>query len=276
MSNYYHLKVRRDTAANWASNNPTPADGEICLESDTGKFKFGDGVTAYSVMSYFTISAATTSAAGLMSAADKTKLNGITISLYATLASPTFTGTPYAPTAASRGVTKQIATLAYVEQAIALTSPYMIRCEFTVSSAGAYTVLTDDTYCTYMAVNGSPVDVGTSQKLVAGTNYVDYLFYYTNDALLAWNTIPDNAFNSLTYLTRCYLPANIFRIGDGAFADSGLSEVWAMSPTPPTLGSSPFDNTSFAGGGTVYIHKDHDTLYQSEWAGVGCAFNSIS
>ena len=46
------IQLRRDTAANWATNNPTPASGEPCFETDTGKFKIGDGVTAYNNLPY--------------------------------------------------------------------------------------------------------------------------------------------------------------------------------------------------------------------------------
>ena len=41
------LQQRRDTAANWTSNNPTLAGGEIGYETDTKKFKVGDGSTAW-------------------------------------------------------------------------------------------------------------------------------------------------------------------------------------------------------------------------------------
>jgi uncharacterized repeat protein (TIGR02059 family) len=41
------IQLRRDTAANWASNNPVLAQGEPSLETDTGIEKIGDGVTAY-------------------------------------------------------------------------------------------------------------------------------------------------------------------------------------------------------------------------------------
>lgn len=48
------IQVRRDTAANWTSVNPTLAAGEVGFESDTGKLKIGDGSTAWSVLEYFT------------------------------------------------------------------------------------------------------------------------------------------------------------------------------------------------------------------------------
>ena len=40
------IQLRRDTAANWSTNNPTPSAGEPCFETDTGKLKIGDGTTA--------------------------------------------------------------------------------------------------------------------------------------------------------------------------------------------------------------------------------------
>lgn len=48
----------------------------------------------------------------------KTKLEGIDLSLYATLNSPTFTGVPSAPTAAENSSSTQIATTAFVMTAL--------------------------------------------------------------------------------------------------------------------------------------------------------------
>jgi hypothetical protein len=46
------LQNRRDTAANWTANNPTLAAGELGLETDTAKFKIGDGTTAWNSLAY--------------------------------------------------------------------------------------------------------------------------------------------------------------------------------------------------------------------------------
>lgn len=46
------IQVERETAANWTSNNPTLAAGEMGLETDTNKFKFGDGSTAWNSLPY--------------------------------------------------------------------------------------------------------------------------------------------------------------------------------------------------------------------------------
>ena len=40
------LIMRNDTAANWASKNPVLTLGELGVETDTRKFKIGDGATA--------------------------------------------------------------------------------------------------------------------------------------------------------------------------------------------------------------------------------------
>lgn len=46
------IQLRRDTASNWSTNNPTPSVGEPCFETDTGKLKIGDGITAYNSLPY--------------------------------------------------------------------------------------------------------------------------------------------------------------------------------------------------------------------------------
>ena len=43
---------RRDTAANWTAANPTLLAGELGYETDTGKWKVGDGSTAWTSLSY--------------------------------------------------------------------------------------------------------------------------------------------------------------------------------------------------------------------------------
>jgi hypothetical protein len=46
------IQVRRDTAANWTSANPTLASGEIALETDTLKVKVGNGTDAWTSLAY--------------------------------------------------------------------------------------------------------------------------------------------------------------------------------------------------------------------------------
>ena len=51
------IQIRRDTAANWTSADPTLAQGETGYETDTGKLKIGDGSTAWTSLAYYSQSA---------------------------------------------------------------------------------------------------------------------------------------------------------------------------------------------------------------------------
>ncbi len=44
---------RRGTKADWAAKNPVLGEGEIGFERDTGRMKFGNGVTAWNNLPYF-------------------------------------------------------------------------------------------------------------------------------------------------------------------------------------------------------------------------------
>lgn len=139
------IQFRRGTAASWTSTDPTLAIGELGLETDTGKIKIGDGVTAWSARPYIDAAAlahiADTSAAhaaasiastpaGTLAATDvQAALNELDTEK-APLASPALTGTPTAPTAATATNTTQVATTAFVranraEQAAADISQFV-------------------------------------------------------------------------------------------------------------------------------------------------------
>lgn len=47
------IQLRRDTAADWTTNDPTLLAGEVGLETDTNRLKIGDGATAWSSLDYF-------------------------------------------------------------------------------------------------------------------------------------------------------------------------------------------------------------------------------
>lgn len=46
------MQQRRDTAANWTNANPVLADGEFGVETDTQKFKVGNGSSSWSSLTY--------------------------------------------------------------------------------------------------------------------------------------------------------------------------------------------------------------------------------
>ena len=46
------IQPRRDTAANWTAANPVLAIGELGYETDTRKYKRGNGATAWTGLGY--------------------------------------------------------------------------------------------------------------------------------------------------------------------------------------------------------------------------------
>ena len=84
------MQQRRDTAANWTSNNPTLLNGEIGYETDTGYLKIGDGSTAWTSLGYIDgtkVSAyplATTDIADDAITADKLADTSVTAGSYST------------------------------------------------------------------------------------------------------------------------------------------------------------------------------------------------
>lgn len=101
-----HIQQRRDEAAIWTSVNPVMFDGEAGHESDTGKWKIGDGVTAWNDLPY---------KAGVDSVDGETGV----LTGFAKLASPVFTGNPTAPTPVDGDDDTSIATTAFVKSVLA-------------------------------------------------------------------------------------------------------------------------------------------------------------
>ena len=80
------MQQRRGTLSQWAAANPVLAAGEIGWESDTNKFKMGDGVNQWDDLDYFLNQSQLEG-----SIDDFIPLTAIGVTV-APLASPTFTG----------------------------------------------------------------------------------------------------------------------------------------------------------------------------------------
>jgi hypothetical protein len=78
------IQIRRGTAAQWTSANPTLTAGEQGFETDTGKMKIGNGSTAWNSLSYLGAGTVTSITAG-------TGLSGGTITTSGTIAIDTAT-----------------------------------------------------------------------------------------------------------------------------------------------------------------------------------------
>ena len=54
MAEVVRIQLRRGTATQWETENPTLGEAEFGIETDTGKFKVGDGITAWNdIANYF-------------------------------------------------------------------------------------------------------------------------------------------------------------------------------------------------------------------------------
>mgnify|MGYP001350161153 CR=1 FL=1 len=50
----FRIQIRRGTANQWTAENPILLDGELAIETDTRKFKIGNGITTWNNLPYAT------------------------------------------------------------------------------------------------------------------------------------------------------------------------------------------------------------------------------
>lgn len=136
------IQVRRGTAAQWTSTNPTLAAGEWGYETDTGKVKIGNGSTAWTSLGYTGAGTVTSITAG-------TGLSGGTITTSGTIAIDTAT-------------TVDLSTAQTLTNKT-LTTPTITQGQATPSfSANAYTLVAGDAGKLLLASNST----------TAGTVYI--------------------------------------------------------------------------------------------------------
>jgi hypothetical protein len=71
------IQHKRGISTNWTSTNPTLSVGEIGYETDTGKFKIGDGTNVWSALPYFSTSAG---GSGSVTSVDLSVPTGLSVS----------------------------------------------------------------------------------------------------------------------------------------------------------------------------------------------------
>lgn len=128
------IQIRRGTASQWTSANPTLASGEFGYETDTGKFKIGNGSTAWASLSYSASGTVTSITAG-------TGLSGGTITTSGTIAIDSTVVT----TTGTQTLTNKTATGLIYTQTL-LTPTF---------SANAYTLALGDQGDILLASNGA-------------------------------------------------------------------------------------------------------------------------
>lgn len=165
------IQVRRGTASQWTSTNPTLASGEWGYETDTGKVKIGNGSTAWSSLSYIGAGTVTSVAAG-------TGLSGGTITTSGTLSidtsvtadlttSQTFTN----KTLTTPVITQGQATPSFSANAYTLVSgdAGKLLLASNSSTAGTVYIPTDATYAFATGTQITIIQTGSGQLTIAAT-----------------------------------------------------------------------------------------------------------
>ena len=220
------IKIRRDTAARWATNNPTPASSELCIVNDITpqRIKIGDGVTPFNSLPYFTLPNATITEAGLMSAADKAKLNGITSG------------------AIDMSTALDVAAMAQ-GMAVLVT--------FDIVAEGDY-MLCAAPELKFMGIGRKGYKDGNCH-LAIGQHVVAFVF---EDAL----TIPARAFKGVAEAIEVHIPSWVHTIGSQAFAETSLTKVYCEAMTPPAVEADAFDDPASL---EAVVHKVVQAEYQA-------------
>jgi hypothetical protein len=166
------IQIRRGTAAQWTSTNPTLASGEQGYETDTGKMKIGDGSTAWNSLAY-----AITGAIGTVTSVTAgTGLSGGTITSTGTIAIDstvaTLTGSQILT---NKTLTAPIITLATNAQTatytLALTDASDIV-EMNVASANNLTIPLDSSVAFAIGTVITILQTGTGQTTINPTGGV--------------------------------------------------------------------------------------------------------
>jgi hypothetical protein len=117
------IQLRRGSASQWSTVNPTLSSGEVGYETDTNKFKIGNGSTAWSSLDYFG--------------------GEVDLSEYLTLSSASSTYLTQA-SASTNYLTQSSASTTYITQESASTTYQTKNLDIVAAKTGAYTVASGD------------------------------------------------------------------------------------------------------------------------------------
>ncbi|WP_395326947.1 hypothetical protein WBP06_09535 [Novosphingobium sp. BL-8H] len=134
------FRLRRDTAGQWTAINPVLLEGEPAMETDTRKIKYGDGVTAWSSLPYFT-------GGGVTSVGFSTGTTGLSISGSPITGAGTFTlsGTLNATNGGTGFSSYTMGDIVYALSGTALTRLSIGAAASVLSSSGTAPVWTPTT-----------------------------------------------------------------------------------------------------------------------------------
>jgi hypothetical protein len=232
------IQVRRDTAANWTTNNPTLANGEIGFETNSGRFKIGNGSSAWSALDYF--------------------LDSSDLLAYLTAASASTTYLTQA-SASTTYLTQASASNTYITQLSASTT-YATKSELSnidlsSASAAAVTAIVDSAPETLNTLNELAAALGDDANFASTvtTSLGNKL-----DTSTASSTYLTQASASSTYLTQASASATYATIGSGG-GSSGSAGLIAhlaadnLSNTINTVSRLDANSSLTINSGTLYL-----------------------
>ena len=201
-----NILIRRGTASEWTSANPILLEGEVGVETDSKKLKVGDGLTVWASLPYITLTPAAAA------------------SLYATIASPTFTVTV-------SGITKTMVGLGSVDNTTDANKPIS-----TATQTALDLKLASATAASTYAPLASPTFTGTVAGVTSthvGLGNVDN----TSDANKPVSTAQQTALDlkaplvSPTFTGSVAFDTGVSLVFEGATADGFETTLTLADPT---------------------------------------------
>jgi hypothetical protein len=272
------IQMRRGTATQWSTTNPTLAEGEIGLELDTQKFKMGTGTTAWNSLSYYTAGA---------SAVDS--VNGLT-------------GTVVLDTDdISEGTTNKYYTDSRVRAAVSASGSLSYNSTTGVFSytqpTNVSTFTNDSGYLTSSAIGVTIQGYNANTVIDASYVHTDNNYTTAEQTKLAgiasgaevnvnadWNAVSGDAqiLNKPTIPTKTSDLTN----DSGFVTSSGVTSVALTAPTGLTVSGSPVTSTgtlalTFTAGysiPTTSSQTNWDTAYteRNQWDGGATGLNATT
>jgi hypothetical protein len=215
------IQLRRGTATQWTNANPTLAAGELGFETDTLKFKVGNGSTAWNSLAY-----ATATAEGL--------------DLKANLAGPTFTGNVVLPSTTTIGDVSAT-ELGYLNNVTSAIQTQIDSKQATITG-GATSITTSNLTANVVVVSNASGKIAVSS--VTATE-LGYLAGATSNVQAQINTKQATITGGATSITTSNLTANTVVISNAT------GKIAVSSVTPTELG--------YLGGATSNVQAQIDT-----------------
>ena len=229
---FKRILLRRDTAANWTTGNAVLAAGEVGYETNTGKFKIGNGSTAWNSLAY--------SIASNISAAVLNDLGDVTITAAASGDFLRWNGSAWINDAVNLS-TDTIGS--YVESLIAGTGVTLSN----NSGEGATpTVAVDTSVIQARVANVSDTEIGYLNGVTSAIQtQIDAKAPLASPTFTGTVTVPDNSFALGTKTTGDYVATITGGTGvSSTAATSGEGTTHTLS-IGQAVGTT--DNVTFAG-----------------------------